>query len=251
LKDLKSHLRFSSRIFGFALLAALLAGAALSPLRIAAQEAPAANAANSDQTAAAPEGSGRKSILSEEEQQSQAFRLEGPVVKWTAKTFNLSIETSADIYEIVNFLILALAVGIPLLRWMPKYLRNRKEKLRGDIESARKVTEDANARLKAVEDKLASLDDEIKKFRAQVEAESLNDEQRIKASLGEESARIVESAEQEIGAAAAQARRGLRSFAADLAVEKAARQLILTPETDRALIAEFVGDVVRNGGGKN
>jgi F-type H+-transporting ATPase subunit b len=54
--------------------------------------------------------------------------------------------------------------------------------------------------------------------------------------------------------AAAQARRGLRNFAADLAIENATKQLILTPETDRALIAEFVGDVVRNGasgGGKN
>ena len=43
--------------------------------------------------------------------------------------------------------------------------------------------------------------------------------------------------------AAAQAQRGLRHFAAELAVEQAARQLVLTPETDRALIAEFIGQV--------
>ena len=47
--------------------------------------------------------------------------------------------------------------------------------------------------------------------------------------------------------AAAQARRGLRHFAADLAIDQAARQLVLTPETDRALIAEFVGDVTKGG----
>ncbi len=82
-----------------------------------------------------------------------------------------------------------------------------------------------------------------------MERESLADEARIKAALEEESARIVVAAEQEIGAAAAQARRGLRNFAADLAVEQAAKQMILTPETDRALIAEFVGDVGK--GGKN
>jgi F-type H+-transporting ATPase subunit b len=169
------------------------------------------------------------------------------VVKWTAKTLNLSLETTADIYEVINFLIIALAIVVPLFRVLPKFLRNRKEKLRGDIESARKVTEDANARLSAVEAKLASLDQEIQKFRAEVETESLQDEARIKASLGEESARIVETAEQEIGMAAAQARRGLRHFASDLAVDQAAKQLVLTPETDRALIAEFVGAVAGNG----
>jgi F-type H+-transporting ATPase subunit b len=47
--------------------------------------------------------------------------------------------------------------------------------------------------------------------------------------------------------AAAQAKRGLRHFAADLAIEQAARQLVLTPETDRELIAEFVGEANRTG----
>jgi len=75
------------------------------------------------------------------------------------------------------------------------------------------------------------------------------DEVRIKNALEEESARIVASAEQEIGAAAAHARRGLRQFAAELAIERAARQMTITPETDRTLIAEFVKDAAK--GGKN
>jgi F-type H+-transporting ATPase subunit b len=98
-----------------------------------------------------------------------------------------------------------------------------------------------------VEAKLASIGEEIGKFRAEVERESTQDEARIKATLEEESTRIVASAEQEIGVAAAQARRTLRHFAADLAIDQAAKQLVLTPETDRALIAEFVGDVAKGG----
>ena len=104
-------------------------------------------------------------------------------------------------------------------------------------------------RIRRKQAKLASLDEEIDKFRAEVEAESRQDEARIKAALEDESTRIVSAAEQEIGAAAAQARRGLRNFAAELAVEQAAKQMVLTPETDRAVIAEFVGDV--NKGGQN
>jgi F-type H+-transporting ATPase subunit b len=255
LRDLKVHLRFSSRVLWFLLLTAFAAGVAVTPLRMAAQD----GEVNKPETAAtpaagAPSNAKHESTLSEEEQQNNAFRLEGPVVKWTAKTLNLSLERTADIYEVVNFLIIVLAIGVPLFRFLPRYLRQRKQKVRDDIESARKVTEDANARLSAVEAKLSKLGDEIQKFRTEVEAESLHDEARIKASLAEESARIVEAAEQELGVAAAQARRGLRNFAADLAIDQAAKQLVLTAETDRALIAEFVGDVVGNGaakGGKN
>jgi F-type H+-transporting ATPase subunit b len=254
LRDLKVHLRFPSRVLLFLLLTALAAGVAVAPLRIAAQEGEVNKPETAAPASAASADAKHESTLSEEEQQNNAFRLEGPVVKWTAKTLNLSLERTADIYEVVNFLIIVLAIGVPLFRFLPRYLRQRKQKVRDDIESARKVTEDANARLSAVEAKLSKLGDEIQKFRTEVEADSLQDEARIKASLAEESSRIVEAAEQEIGLAAAQARRGLRNFAADLAIDQAAKQLILTPENDRALIAEFVGDVVGNGaahGGKN
>jgi F-type H+-transporting ATPase subunit b len=141
-------------------------------------------------------------------------------------------------------------VGFLLFRILPKTLRNRSEKVRAGIESARKMTEDANARLSAIEAKLAGLDGEIAQIRAQVEVESREDEKRIKSTIKEESARIVTAAEQEIGSAAAQARRSLRHFAADLAIEEAAKQLTITPETDRALIAEFLGDTSVQGGRK-
>jgi len=133
---------------------------------------------------------------------------------------------------------------------MPKIIRKRSQNLGHDLQTARAATADAQARLSAVEAKLAGLGEEIEKFRAQVERESLEDEKRIKASLGEESARIVAAAEQEIGVAATQARRSLRSFAADLAIEQAASQVKLTPETDRALIAEFVAGVAADAPGK-
>jgi F-type H+-transporting ATPase subunit b len=251
---LKVHLRLSSRFLLFVLLAGLVASPALIPMRVAAQDPGDPRPETvAPPTAAGASDAKNESAQSEDEQQNNAFRLEGPVVKWTATRLNLSVEKTADIFEVINFLIIAFGIGVPLFRFLPRYLRQRKQKLHDDIASARKVTEDANARLSAVEAKLSSLDAEIQKFRSEVEAESLQDEARIKASLGEESTRIVQAAEQEIGMAAAQARRGLRHFAADLAIDQAAKQLVLTPEIDRALIAEFVGDVVRNGaaGGKN
>jgi len=223
-----------------------------APTRTRAQEPgsqpESSSSASTTAADAKPQAAQPNPALTDDEKQNNAFRLEGPVVKWTANTLHLSIETTARGYEVINFLIIVLAIAVPLFRFLPRFLRGRAAKVKSDIESARKVTEDANARLSAVEAKLASLGAEIQKFRTEVEAESAGDEARIKASLEDESARIVVAAEQEIDQAAAQARRGLRTFAADLAIDQAAKSLVLTAETDRALIAEFVGDVIGKGG---
>jgi F-type H+-transporting ATPase subunit b len=224
---------------GLVLLLAIQGAAA--PLRATAQQpAPAASA-----QPAASEAS-KHQTDSQEEQGDNAYR-HSALVKSAARMLHLPVEATARGFEILNFAVVFFGIGIPLYRFLPKYLRNRAEKVSSDIESARKVTEDANTRLSAVEAKLAHLDEEISKFRAEMEAEMHADESRIKAALEEESARIVASAEQEIGVAAAQARRGLRHFAAELAIDQAAKQIVLTPEADRGLIAEFVSDVSKGG----
>lgn len=157
------------------------------------------------------------------------------------------IETTARTFEWVNTAIILLCIVLPIARIIPKVLRKRDQTLSHNLEAARKTSAEANARLSAVEAQMARLDEEIAKIRSHVEEESKQDEARIKASLEDESARIVAAAEQEISAAAAHAQRGLKAFAADLAIEQAARQLILTAETDRELIQEFVASASGNG----
>jgi len=208
-----------------------------------ALETPAEEAQNPPRTAAAKT----------EEQENDQYR-HAPVVQTLARLLHMDVEMAARTFELFNVAVVVLGIGIPLGRVMPRLMRKRSEKIRADIETAQKTTQDANTRLSAVEAKLASLDEEIAKFRAEVEQQIVQDEQRGKAALEEETARIVASAEAEISVAAAQARRTLRHFAADLAIEHATQQLVLTPETDRALIAEFVAEAARDGahgGGSN
>jgi F-type H+-transporting ATPase subunit b len=225
----------------------LTAGVGLATQRLAAQESAPAAGSSASGSATAPAADAPKT----QEEQEKAFLFEGPLVKWTAKTFSLTAETASGIFQVVNFVLIVLIVGIPIARILPKIFHKRSETLGGNLKTAREATADASARLSAVEAKLAGLDEEIKKFRTEVERESLEDEARIKASLGEESARIVQAAEQELNVAAAQARRGLRHFAADLAIEQATKQMVLTPETDKALISEFIGGVAAGKGGQN
>jgi F-type H+-transporting ATPase subunit b len=223
----------------FALLASLTIAIVSMPQPVRAQEsAPAASSSSSE-----------SSSTSSEQKEMDTFR-HAPIVEAIGKKLGLDTETTAKLFELLNFLIVFFAIVIPLAKVMPKMLRNRKQTLSQNLRTAREATEDAKSRLKAVEAKLAGLDDEIAKFRAQVEQDSLEDEKRIKAALADETARIVSAAEQEIAAAAAQARRALRTFAADLAIEHAEKQLVLTPETDRALINEFIAEVAAGPAGK-
>ncbi|MGB6689175.1 MAG: ATP synthase F0 subunit B [Terracidiphilus sp.] len=216
------------------------------PIRAAAAQQPAP-AASAQPAADSDEVTERQ--IEHDEEKGDNFYRHSAMIKAAARVLHLSVETTARSFEAINIAIVVLAIGIPLFRFLPKYLRDRGEKIGSEIEAARKQTEDANSRLSSVEARLAHLDEEIARFRAEIEAEMRQDEVRIKAALEEERARIVASVEQEIGAAAAHARRGLRNFAAELAIENAARQMTITPETDRALIAEFVSDAGK--GGKN
>lgn len=175
-----------------------------------------------------------------EDEQGDAALLHSPAVKATARALHLKLDVAMYLMLGLNFAIIFFAIAIPVTRTMPKILRKRSQTLSSDLTEARKATADAQARLSAVEAQLAGLGEEIKKLTAQVEQETLEDEKRVKASIGEESARIVAAVEQEIGAVTTQAKRALRSFAADLAIGQAEKQITLTPETDRALIAEFV-----------
>lgn len=245
---LTAHQRSFAGIFKVVLLAALLSSAG----------AASAFAQDSNVSASTPPAAASQPIApaagtakAEEAPKSEADEMDvyrhAPIVQSMARIMHMGLEPTARLFEFINFGILALAIGIPLFRFMPRHLRNRRQALQENLQSARTMTDEARARLAAVEDRLSRLDAEIAQIRAQVEEEGKSDEARIKASIGEESGRIVAAAEQEIATAAAQAKRELHNFAADLAIERAAHQLILTPESDRALIDDFVRDAVRRG----
>lgn len=243
-----------TRTLSLALLMAIAASPVVMPACAAAQianpNAPIRSAERSDGQAALAAQPGQ--VKKEEAEENNVYRHTKLVGK-LANVFHLDIETMARIFEWINTAFILLVILIPIAKFLPKLIRKRKQTLAHELETARRTTADANTRLSAVEAQMARLDEEIAKIRAQVEEESKQDEVRIKATLQEESARIFSAAEQEIAAAASHAQRGLRHFAADLAIEHAAKQLVLTPETDRALIDEFVAQATSGTakGGRN
>jgi F-type H+-transporting ATPase subunit b len=160
-------------------------------------------------------------------------------VKWIAAKLGLTTEQAATAFQWANFAVLALAVLWALAKAMPKVFRDRNTAIQKHLVDARSATEEANSRLSGVEERLGKLDGQIAALRAQAEKDSVADEQRIKASVEEEKKKILAAAEQEIAAATVLAQRQLQQYAAELAVEQAARKLVVTAETDRLLVQSF------------
>ncbi len=182
-----------------------------------------------------------------EEDPNDVYR-HSATVRWIAHSFHTSTESAARTFEAINFLILALAILIPLARILPGVLRRRSQQLREEFDSTRKATEQANQQLATLKAQLGDLGAEIELIRRQVAQEMEADEARHRSAVQEEAARILAAAGQEIESAAAQAQRELRLFAANLAIEKAVSGLAISAEQDRALIDDFVRSG-GNGGG--
>jgi len=178
--------------------------------------------------------SGHQTVLSETDQ----YRMSAPVVKLGA-LLGMKPETAANVFTIFNILILAGGVGYGLLKVLPKTFRNRSTAIQKDLVDARTATEEATARLNSVEDRHSKLDDQIAAMRAQAEADSARDEQRILASVEDEKNKILAAADAEIQSATVLARREIQKYAAELAIEQAARKLVVTAETDRLLVESF------------
>lgn len=169
---------------------------------------------------------------------NDAFR-HSAAVRWMARTLHMDIETTAKLFEDINSGVLIAAIVVFLVRTIPKAYRGRRKTIQAALTDARSATEQANQRLLVVEERLSRLDSEIEAIRQQAERDGVEDEARIRRSIEEESRRIVDSAEHEIESAGVAAQRQLKQFAAELAIERATRELRLSPEADRLLVSDF------------
>jgi F-type H+-transporting ATPase subunit b len=174
----------------------------------------------------------------EEHSDEEAFRHSAAVKSLGAK-FGLDAEQAATAFSVFNFIVLALFVGWFLLKALPKTFRNRNATLEKHLVEARAASAEATSRLGSVEARLGKLDEQIAAMRTQAEKDAQLEEQRMKSSVEEEKQKILAAAEQEIAAATAQARKQIQQYAAELAVDQAAKKLVVSAETDRALVQEF------------
>lgn len=160
-------------------------------------------------------------------------------VKLVARYTGLSLEHAYWLCVLLNFGIIGGTLLYLSKKKLPGVFRDRTASIQQAMQEARKASDEANRRLSEIETRLSRLDSEIAGMRTAAEKEAVAEEARIKAAAEEDARKIVESAEQEIAAAAKLARRELTSFAANLAVSLAAKQIKVDTATDQALVRGF------------
>ncbi len=152
---------------------------------------------------------------------------------------HISPEFAAGLFEWLNVGVLIAAVVWVVARFLPKAFRNREARIQRQLEEARQSTEESRRRLNEIEERLSRLDDEIIRLHGQSERDLQGEEERFRALMDSEKDKIIDSAEQEITAAGAQARRELKQLAAELAVGQAERKLQMTDDMDGKIIGRF------------
>ncbi len=199
-----------------------------------AQQRPATSAGGEQATPA-----GTSAQANEQERDENDVYRHSAMVGKIGRMFGMSPETASTVFEVGNFALLAIGVGLLLAKVLPKTFRDRSSAIQKHLLEARVATEQANVRLSGVEDRLSKLDEQIAGMKAQAEKDSAADDARIRAAVEEEKRKILAAADGEIAAASQQAQRQLQQYAAELAIEQAARKLVITAETDRLLVQSF------------
>jgi len=177
--------------------------------------------------------------------------LKSPMVQKLGAMLGMKPAQAATAFTVFNFALMAIAVGYLLLKLLPKTFRSRNTAIQKQLVDARSATEEATARLNSVEERLSKLDSQIATMRTHAEEDAKRDEQRIKASVEDEKAKIIAAAEAEIQSATTLAQRQIQQYAAELAIDQAARKLIVTAETDRLLVESFAHRLGSDNGGQN
>jgi len=193
--------------------------------------------AQTTETAGAPEAQAADQNKPEQDENDQYMK--SPNVVALGAKLGLNPDQSKLAFQLTNFLLLALGIAWVVAKMLPKVLRGRTETIQKNLVDARTATEEARTRLSSVEERLSKLDGEIAALRAQAEQDAGKEEVRIKAAVEDEKQKILASAEQEIAAATMHAQKLLQQHAAELAIEQAARKLVVSAETDRLLVQGF------------
>jgi F-type H+-transporting ATPase subunit b len=182
------------------------------------------------------EAAGEEKDETAEFKQSASVRL---IAKWTG----MSLQHAYWFSVLLNFVAIAAVLIWAARKYLPGMFSARTAAIQKAMQEAQKASEEARRRLAEIESRLMKLDVEIGMMRDAAEKEAGVEEARIQAAVQEDARKMLESAQQEIAAAAKTARRELTVYAADLAVGLAQKQIHVDAATDQALVRKFAGEL--------
>ena len=176
---------------------------------------------------------------------------ESPSVRTLSRITGIPLKSAYWVFIALNFAILAFILYLLSKSRIPAMFRARTSEIRKSLDEAQRSSAEANRRLSDIETRLARLDTEVAEMRAQAEREAEVEEQRIREAAEADQNRIVHSAQTEIEALSKNARRELKSYAADLAVALAEKRIKVDQATDQRLVRSFTDQLGGDGKGRS
>jgi F-type H+-transporting ATPase subunit b len=154
-------------------------------------------------------------------------------------------QSGTMIWQVLNFFILAAALGWLTKKYVAPLLASRSIEIREGLEAGKKAKADADARAAEVQRKIANLGSEIAALRTGAKEERDREAERLRRETQAEIARIHLQAEHEIESAGKQARLEVRRVGARIAIELAENQVRarMSPEVQAALLQGFIADL--------
>jgi F-type H+-transporting ATPase subunit b len=254
-------------IFGLLLALVLLGLASLcaAPARAQQQSAPEPSQQTSspkqvDSAKQADQPGATRELIEEtreaagEEPEENANLKHSSSVQWFARKTGIGVHATHLILFAFNFAVIAAIALWAGRKYLPGVFRDRNAAIQRSLEEARAASQDANRRLADIEGRLRQLDVEIGQMQATAEKESSAEEVRIQQAAEEDIRKVVLGAEQEIAAAAKQARRELSAHTAGLAIALARQQINIDSNTDQVLVRTFATGLAtpsKNDGGRS
>ena len=125
-----------------------------------------------------------------------------------------------ELWKFVNLAIFVIVLVVAMRKFfgVPQMFRRRKESIRAELEKARSERDAALAKLKEVEERLASLNSQVATIKERSTVEAQEERQRIARSTQDEIAKLTAQAQREIENAATVAKKDLRRFTAEQSV---------------------------------
>jgi F0F1-type ATP synthase membrane subunit b/b' len=152
------------------------------------------------------------------------------------------------VFRWLNFAIVLGVTVYVVMKWGGPYFRAQAEETAGKIAEGARAREAAERQREEIQKKLAGLEDEVKRLRAEAKRDAEAEAKRVRDLARAEADRIEHAAQMEIEAARRAARLELKAVAARLAVERAEALLLkeMTPQAETALFRTFVAELERS-----
>jgi F-type H+-transporting ATPase subunit b len=145
----------------------------------------------------------------------------------------------------VNFGILFAGLAFLAMKFGGPAFKARGEAIRKELDLARKVKGDSEAKVAEIERKLGNLSNEIESFRKESREMIAREGERISRETAQSLERVTSQAEHEITSLTNAARQGIKAEAARLALQLAEQKIAagITPETQSSLVSAFAEDL--------